>query len=279
VPSNLLQLPLAKGCHGVDATSLRAANAALRDSSPLVHCLTNTVVQTITAKALLAVGAAPAMVDEPAEAGEFAAVASAVLVNVGTVQQRTAEAMRIAARAAGQAGTPWVLDPVAVGGLTFRTELAAELVGLSPAVVRGNASEVLALAGAGTGGRGVESVNGPEDALDAAGGLARRTGAVVAVSGPVDVLTDGHRVVRVGGGSVLLTRTTGAGCALGGLVAAYVAVAGDALTGAVAAHAHVALAAEAAAAAAAGPGTFAALWLDALDAVDGDALARAQVSW
>jgi hydroxyethylthiazole kinase len=263
----------------VDATSLRAANAALRTSSPLVHCLTNTVVQTITANALLAVGAAPAMVDEPAEAGEFAAVASAVLVNVGTVHQRTAEAMRIAARSAGQAGTPWVLDPVAVGGLSFRTELAAELVGLAPAVVRGNASEVLALAGAGKGGRGVESVNGPEDALEAAGELARRTGAVVAVSGPVDVLTDGSRVVRVGGGSVLLTRTTGAGCALGGLVAAYVAATGDALTGAVAAHAHVALAAEAAAATAAGPGTFAALWLDALDAVDGDALARAQVSW
>ena len=278
-PSNLLQLLLAKGCHGVDATSLRAAPAALRDTAPLVHCLTNTVVQTLTANALLAVGAAPAMVDEPAEAGEFAAIASAVLVNVGTVQQRTAEAMRIAARAAREAGTPWVLDPVAVGGLTFRTELAADLVALSPAVVRGNASEVLALAGAGKGGRGVESVNGPEDALEAAGELARRTGGIVAVSGPVDVITDGHRVVRVGGGSPLLTRTTGAGCALGGLVAAHVAAAGDPLTGTVAAHAHVAVAAEAAAALAAGPGTFAARWIDALDAVDGDALARAQVSW
>jgi hydroxyethylthiazole kinase len=145
----------------VDATSLRAANAALRSTSPLVHCLTNTVVQTITANALLAVGAAPAMVDEPAEAGEFAAVASAVLVNVGTVHQRTAEAMRIAARSAGQAGTPWVLDPVAVGGLSFRTELAADLVGLSPAVVRGNASEVLALAGAGKGGLGGQRHVGP----------------------------------------------------------------------------------------------------------------------
>ncbi|OMQ14824.1 hypothetical protein A7K94_0213835, partial [Modestobacter sp. VKM Ac-2676] len=95
----------------MDATDLRAAREALRDTAPLVHCLTNTVVQTITANALLAVGAAPAMVDDPAEAGEFAAVASAVLVNVGTVSQRTADAMRLAARAAGGAGTPWVLDP------------------------------------------------------------------------------------------------------------------------------------------------------------------------
>jgi hydroxyethylthiazole kinase len=261
----------------MDARSLHAASTALRDSTPLVHCLTNTVVQTITANALLAIGAAPAMVDEPAEAGAFAAVASAVLVNVGTVHQRTAEAMRIAARAATEAGTPWVLDPVAVGGLAFRTELAADLVELRPTVVRGNASEVLALAGAGTGGRGVDSTATPEDALEAAGELARRTRGVVAVSGPVDVVTDGERVVRIGGGSPLLTRTTGAGCALGAVVAAYVATAGDLVTGTVAAHAHVALAAEAAAALADGPGTFAVRWLDALDAVDAESLTRADL--
>src|SRR5919112_6470016 len=115
------------------AVDLRAARAALRARTPLVHCLTNTVVQTITANALLAIGAAPAMVDEPAEAGEFAAVASAVLVNVGTVQQRTAEAMRIAARTASEVGTPWVLDPVAVGGPTFPTQLAADPVQPRPA--------------------------------------------------------------------------------------------------------------------------------------------------
>jgi hydroxyethylthiazole kinase len=261
----------------MDATSLHAARTALRDSAPLVHCLTNTVVQTITANALLAVGAAPAMVDDPAEAGEFAAVASAVLVNVGTVHQRTAEAMRLAARTAGSAGTPWVLDPVAVGGLTFRTELAGDLVQLRPSVVRGNASEVLALAGAGAGGRGVDSTATPEDALAAASELARRSGAVVAVSGPVDVVTDGERVLRIGGGSPLLTRTTGAGCALGAIVAAYVAATGDPLLGTVAAHAHVAVAAEAAAQVADGPGTFAVRWLDALDAVDGDVLARVEL--
>jgi hydroxyethylthiazole kinase len=214
------------------------------------------------------------MVDEPAEAEGFAAVASAVLVNVGTVNRRTAEAMRLAAASAARAGTPWVLDPVAVGGLAFRTELAVELLGSRPAVVRGNASEVMALAGAGSGGRGVDSTAKADDALDAAADLARRTGGVVAVSGEVDLVTDGSRTVRVGGGSVLLTRTTGAGCALGALVAAYLAVADDPLTGAVAAHAHVALAAEAAAAAGPGPGTFAPLWLDALDGVTDLSAAR-----
>ncbi|MGY1704191.1 hydroxyethylthiazole kinase [Geodermatophilus sp. SYSU D00697] len=256
---------------------LRAAREALRTAAPLVHCLTNTVVQTMTANALLAAGAAPAMVDAPQEAGDFAAVASAVLVNVGTVHERTAEAMRLAARSAGAAGTPWVLDPVAVGGLSYRTALAAELVELRPTAVRGNASEVMALAGAGAGGRGVDSTHSTDAAAQAAADLARRTGGVVAVSGEVDLLTDGRRTVRVGGGSVLLTRTTGAGCALGALVAAYLAVCDDPLTAAVAAHAHVALAAEVAADVADGPGTFAPTWLDALDALDGDSLAGADV--
>ncbi|MDP9429981.1 MAG: hydroxyethylthiazole kinase [Actinomycetota bacterium] len=259
------------------AVDLRAAHAALRARTPLVHCLTNTVVQAITANALLAAGAAPAMVDAPEEAGDFAALASAVLVNVGTLNARTAEAMRLAARSAGAAGTPWVLDPVAVGGLAFRTGLATELVALRPTVVRGNASEVMALAGAGGGGRGVDSTDSTDDAAKAAAELAGRIGGVVAVSGEVDLVTDGRRTVRVGGGSPLLTRTTGAGCALGALVAAYVAATGDPLTGTVAAHAHVAVAAEQAAAGAAGPGTFAAAWLDALDAVDGAALAAADV--
>src|SRR3712207_4731662 len=155
------------------AVDLRAARAAVRAHTPLVHCLTNTVVQTITANALLAAGAAPAMVDAPEEAGDFAAVASAVLVNVGTVHARTAEAMRLAARLAGAAGTPWVLDPVAVGGLVYRTELATELVGLRPTVVRGNASAVMALGRAGGRWRGVAKTDRTGDAAQAAAG---RTG-------------------------------------------------------------------------------------------------------
>ncbi len=261
----------------MDVDALAAARAALLETGPLVHCLTNTVVQTLTANALLAVGAAPAMVEAPEEAGDFAAIASALLVNVGTVHGRSAEAMRVAVRSADAAGTPWVLDPVAVGGLRYRTDLAIELALGGPAVVRGNASEVMALAGTGSGGRGVDSTATTDDALEAAVALSARTSGVVAVSGPVDVVTDGARVIRVGGGSPLLTRTTGAGCALGALTAAYVAAAGDRLTGAVAAHAHVALAAEAAAGVCSGPGTFPAAWVDALDAVTPDDLRRADV--
>ncbi|WP_432483743.1 hydroxyethylthiazole kinase [Kineococcus esterisolvens] len=245
---------------------------ALAREHPLVQCLTNSVVTTITANALLAAGAAPAMVDNPREAAEFAQVASAVLVNVGTLDDERARAMALAAASARAAGNPWVLDPVAVGALGFRTRTARELLQHAPDVVRGNASEVMGLEGSGAGGRGVDSTSLAEDALAAAHRLSERTGGVVAVSGEVDVLVHGDRVVRVRGGSPLLTRTTGAGCSLGALVAACTAVTGDPLLGAVTAHAHVALAAERAAARCPRPGSFAIAWIDELDAVDAAAL-------
>lgn len=265
-----------------DPAALAAARTALTTTAPLVQCLTNRVVSTISANALLAVGASPAMVDNPHEAAQFAAVASAVLVNTGTPDDGTVAAMRLAVVAAAEHGRPWVLDPVAVGPLAFRTALAVDLLGHRPAVVRGNASEVIALeAAAGgrdaLGGRGTDATSGVEEALEAARALARRTGGAVAVSGEVDLVTDGERVVRVGGGDALLTRTTGAGCALGAVVAAYAAVVADPLVAAVAAHAHVALAAEVAAAACQGPGSFAFRWLDALDGVGPEALAGADV--
>ncbi|GAA4963824.1 hydroxyethylthiazole kinase [Kineococcus glutinatus] len=256
----------------VDARAVAAAREALTGAAPLVQCITNSVVQTITANALLAAGAAPAMVDNPHEAAAFAAVASAVLVNVGTPTDDTARAMRLAAAAAAQHGTPWVLDPVAVGALGFRTRLAGELLEHRPAVVRGNASEVLALAGAGGGGREVDSTAAREDAAEAAGALGMSTGAAVAVPGDVDVVTDGTRTVRVSGGDPLLTRTTGAGCALGAVSAATTAAVVLPLLAAVAAHVHVGLAAEVAAEVCGGPGSFAIAWLDALDAVGPDAV-------
>ncbi|NIZ89638.1 hydroxyethylthiazole kinase [Kineococcus rubinsiae] len=260
------------------ADALAAAREALRSNAPLVQCLTNSVVTTITANALLAVGAAPAMVDNVHESAAFAAISSGVLVNVGTLDDDRAKAMLLAAESARRAGTPWVLDPVAVGGLEFRTRVARELLEHAPTVVRGNASEVLGLAGAGAGGRGVDSTSGVDEALEAARELSRRTGGAVAVSGEVDVVVSGERTTRVSGGTPLLTRTTGAGCALGALVAAYAAVSDDPLLAAVAAHLHVALAGERAAAVAAGPGSFAIAWIDALDAVDGAALAAAAVT-
>jgi hydroxyethylthiazole kinase len=240
--------------------------ARLRERAPLTHCLTNAVVQNFTANVLLAAGAAPAMVPAIEEAGMFAGVADALLVNVGTVTSPEAEAMRVAAAAAREAHTPWVLDPVAVGALPLRTGLAVELLDQGPTIVRGNPSEILALAGEAGGGRGVDSTAGVEEAVGAARDLARRTGAVIAVSGVVDHVTDGRTVATVEGGDVLLTKVTGAGCALGALMAAFCAVSATPMDAAVAASRLMADAAERAAAQARGPGSFAVALLDELAA-------------
>lgn len=258
----------------ISAIGLAEASAVLLDAvragTPLVQCLTNHVVSNFTANVLLALGAAPAMVDIPDEAGVFAPMASAVLVNLGTLGGRQPEAMREASAAAHTAGTPWVLDPVAVGALPVRTALAAELLRSRPTVVRGNASEIAALAGTGAAGRGVDATLSVDAASAPATELAGRLDAVVAVSGPVDLITDGSIRVRVANGDELLTRVTGAGCALGAVIAAFTAVADDPLTAAVAASCVYGVAAEDAAATAAGPGSFAVALLDALAAVAAD---------
>ena len=183
-----------------------------------------------------------------------------MLINLGTPTTAQVESMRLAAAAAQKAGKPWVLDPIAAGGLPWRGAVAAELLQFRPAIVRGNASEIIGLAGLGGGGRGVDSSADPAAAVPAAVDLLAHAAAVSA-SGPVDhaVGLVGGRpmLVRIGGGDAMLTRVTATGCALGALAAAYASVAPDALTGLVAAHVHFAVAAEIAAASAKGPGSFA----------------------
>lgn len=258
----------------IDAAICGELRDHLRSTGPLVQCITNSVVTNITANVLLAVGAAPAMVDIVGEAGPFAGVANGLLCNTGTPLTEHRDAMREAAAAAGPAGTPWVLDPVAVGALPHRTKLALNLVDLRPTAIRGNPSEILALAG-GAGGRGVDSTDAPEAALDAARGLADRSGAIVAVSGETDLITDGHRVVRLTGGDPMLTRVIGTGCSLGALVAAFLGSKPEGATplaAVTAAHALMAVAGEQAAGV--GPGAFAVALLDALDATGGAALAE-----
>lgn len=261
----------------VHPAQLASALVSLRSSTPLIQCLTNTVVTNVTANVLLAIGAAPAMADLPGEAAEFATIASGVLVNLGTPYAEQREGMMLAAAAANVQGTPWVLDPVAVGALAVRTELAHRLLELSPTVIRGNASEIMALSGSGGGGRGVDATDGVEAAREAALDLARRTGAVVAVSGPIDLVTDGTRTVLVHGGNELLTRITGGGCSLGAVCAAFAADADDVLAAVVAAHAYYALASERAAAKCAGPGSFAMHFIDELAAISAEDLAAKAV--
>lgn len=177
-----------------------------RTRSPLTHCMTNDVVQTFTANVLLALGASPAMVIEAEEAEQFATFADALLINVGTLTAPRAQSMRRAIESAVAAGKPWTLDPVAVGALTFRTRFCHQILALKPAAIRGNASEILALAGMSAGGRGVDTTDTAASALPAAQALARQTNAIVVVTGEVDYVTDGLRTQTVTGGSADDTR-------------------------------------------------------------------------
>jgi len=242
-----------------------------RQRAPLVHCMTNDVVQTFTANVLLALGASPAMVIDAQEAAQFSAIADALLINVGTLTQPRAQAMRAAVQSANLAGKPWALDPVAVGALTLRTEFCRELLNLQPAAIRGNASEILALAGMSAGGRGVDTTDTAASALPAAQALARQLDTVVAVTGEVDYITNGQRTVAVTGGDPLMTRVVGTGCALSAVVAASCALAGDRLDNVAAACAFMKRAGGIAALQK-GPGSFIPAFLDALYTLDGEAL-------
>ena len=238
--------------------------ARMRATTPLVHLLTNEVVQEITANVLLAAGASPAMIVAEEEAAVFAAISGALLVNVGTLYPARLTVMRQAVAAAKQAGVPWTLDPVAVGVLDYRTQACRDFLASKPAAIRGNASEILALAGFAGGGRGVDSTAGSDAAQSAAEQLARSTGAVVAVTGETDFITDGNSTWATPWGHPIMTRVVGTGCALSALVAAFTAQAPNRLNAVAAACAVAGLCGERAAASSRGPGSFKADFLDAL---------------
>ena len=258
---------------GAGATQVGDLLGELRGRAPLVQCLTNSVVTGFTANTLLALGAAPAMVDNLEEATVFAGIADAVLINLGTISPASGETMVATAEAAGRASTPWVLDPVAVGGLPLRDRVGARLVPLRPTVIRGNASEVMSLSGVDGGGRGVDSTAGSEAALESARALCARTGGTVAVSGPVDHIVTGDDVRTIANGTPMMTRVTGVGCALGAITAAFAACA-PAADAAFAATAVWTIAAELAVERSIGPGSFAVELLDALHALDTEQLGR-----
>ncbi len=246
--------------------------AQLRVRPPLVHCLTNEVVQEITANVVLAIGASPAMVVAEQEVSEFSPIADALLINVGTLYPERARAMRTAVVAANQSGVPWVLDPVAVGALGYRRQFVQELLSLSPAAVRGNASEILALTGYDTLGRGADSTDSSEAALEAARQLAKKNQTIVAVTGKTDYVTDGTKTWSLAYGDVLMTRVVGTGCALSAVVAAFCAQKEHMLDAVASACAIVALSGGVAAKSAAGPGSFVPYFIDALYKINPDNL-------
>ncbi|MFI0473596.1 hydroxyethylthiazole kinase [Halomonas sp. HMF6819] len=249
---------------------------ALRESTPLVHCMTNFVAMNSSANLVLAVGASPAMIHAIEEAPAFTELAGALSINIGTISPSWAEAMLACADVAKRRSIPWVLDPVAVGATAYRRALCEQLLALEPTVIRANASEVLALAGLESQGRGVDAAVTAHDAEAAAVALAQRQRCVVAMTGERDVVTDGTRLLHIDGGHALMPRVTTLGCGLSAIVAGFLATSPNAaLEASTAALAAFAEAGREAGERARGPGSFQVELIDALYRLTPEALSRA----
>lgn len=238
----------------------------IRAESPLVHNITNYVVMNNTANGLLALGASPIMAHAEGELEELLGLASALVLNIGTLSESWGASMLWAARYAARRGLPVIVDPVGAGASKMRTELALELLGAAGKrlIVRGNASEIMALYGEEGRTRGVDSGSAVHEALGAARSLALGRGCVVVVSGERDMITDGAATWFVHGGSPLMTRVTGLGCTASALVGACAGVADSLLAAGVAGMAVMSAAGAIAEAYSAGPGSLQLNFLDAL---------------
>lgn len=247
---------------------------AIRERRPLVHQITNYVVMNETANATLALGALPVMAHAREEVEEMVALAGALVINIGTLSGDWVEAMLLAGKAASASRTPIVLDPVGAGATRYRTETARRLLdGMSVTVLRGNTGEVATLVGVDAEVRGVESIGGGGDSAELAREASRRLGVVASVTGRVDHVSDGERVLAVANGHELLAAVTGTGCIASALTGCFLAAKPEApLEAAAEALAAFGVAAEDAAASAKGPGTFHAALYDALAALEPDTL-------
>ncbi|MFR9166302.1 MAG: hydroxyethylthiazole kinase [Dysgonomonas sp.] len=209
----------------INVDSLISDMKAVRSKSPLVHNITNYVVMNNTANALLAAGASPVMAHSTDEVAEMAAIASALVINIGTLDAEWVKGMLIAGKTALQKETPIVFDPVGAGATSYRTKVCKQIIEeCKPSIIRGNASEIMALIDTKVQTKGVDSTDTSDAALQSAMQLAKQTGAVVVISGQTDYITDGVNTEKVLNGHPMMARVTGMGCTATAMVAAFAAV-------------------------------------------------------
>lgn len=197
----------------------------IRKQSPLIHNITNYVVMNNTANALLAIGASPVMAHSVDEVEEMASIASSLVLNIGTLENKWVEAMIIAGRIALRKNIPIVLDPVGAGATSYRSKVCKQLIEeCKPSIIRGNASEIIALSDTQAKTKGVDSTNTSDAALKSAKDLASQTNSVVVISGETDYITDGTTVETVKNGNSMMAKVTGMGCTATAIVAAFAAI-------------------------------------------------------
>jgi len=239
--------------------------AKIRETKPLIHNITNFVVMNSTANVLLAAGASPVMAHAVNEVEEMAGFAGALVLNIGTLTDVWVESMLLAGRRCSELKTPIVLDPVGSGATALRTRTAKRIIDeTSVNVIRGNASEILSLKNDESKTKGVDSLHSVDEAAESAKILALELGSTLAITGPIDLVTDGRRVLRVANGHPLMPFVTGTGCSATAIIGAFLAVDNDLVTATATALAYYGLAGEKAGATANGPGSFMVNLLDAL---------------
>lgn len=215
-------------------TGARESLASVKEKRPLVHCITNYVTVNDCANALLAIGASPVMADDIREVEDIVSISSALVINIGTLNERTIASMLAAGKKANSLGIPVVLDPVGAGASRLRTETALSLVDeISFAVIRGNLSEITTLAGGEGKTRGVDSAetadargfsentSGLAGRAALAASFSRATGAVIAITGAVDIVSDGRNRIAIRNGHPMMAGITGSGCMLSAVLGAF----------------------------------------------------------
>ncbi len=249
--------------------------AAIREHHPMVHHITNSVVMNFTANVTLCMGAAPVMAPCIDESPEMVQFAGALLLNIGTLNPALIDSMIAAGKKANELAIPVVLDPVGAGATNLRTNSANRIIKeLKISLVRGNAGEILALAGADGKVRGVDSMDTIDDRVDVISSLALEAGWVIAVTGSTDIVTDGTRTVAINNGHPIMSRVTGTGCAATTAVACYAAAVENRFEAATGALISFGIAGECAAERCKGPGTFVPQLLDALADLDEETICR-----
>lgn len=251
--------------------------AEVRGKVPLVHHITNYVTVNDCANICICAGGSPVMTDAAEDVPAMVSIASATVLNIGTLNNRTVESMMAAARIASEKGIPVILDPVGAGATPYRTVTAERLMSFGPAVIKGNAGEIGVLSGLGGDVKGVDS-HGSKDAAESARSLAERMRCIVAATGEVDYVSDGKRTLRLSNGSKLLGKVSGTGCMASSVVGCYAGACGATVESVASAISTFNVAAELAESQCNGPGTFKPALLDALDSLD-PALLDSRVRW
>ena len=247
----------------------------IRHQSPVVHNITNYVVMNNTANALLAIGASPVMAHAEEEVEEMVNIASALVINIGTLSERWINSMFKAGRQSRKKGIPVILDPVGAGATAYRTRTARDLINSEPpAIIRGNASEIMALYDDKSRTKGVESAASSEMAIDVARKLSEIHKCVICISGATDYIVDKEKIIKIKNGHPMMSRVTGLGCTASALCGAFAAVEKQPFVAAAETMAVMGIAGEMAAEIAAGPGSLQTHFLDYLYRLSEDDIIR-----